>query len=690
MPAQQLAPDGTGAVSVRLDSSNLNTSAIARATMTISPGSGSGFVPIIAMMSPEASTIWSASITGVPAGRRRSIDIVAYDAGGLANFRGGATIDVGVGANIPVSIVLLPVSSSEVVVTNPEVSVSLSAAAVTPGGTATVSAEIDGAQPTGSAWYATCGTFANPVSSSTTWTAPDLPNQRCQLTFTASTASSTTSVQLSIDVLADPSTRLVIGRRSESCWQDPSSGLLSSNVVVQTPGDGSIAPPDALVQTSPGVWSRFAGGQLAADGTFTAGSFAADGSWAIVGIPRLSPSLLSFSDASRVLLLVDTSAGGLDLGYDKPGRCDASIAPPGTSTLMQLSGLSPWVSTSSELHAASSGAGLAATLAAGSVIADGASTVSLSVSWSGDPLLVPTDVLWLEQLSVALHPDGLSYRSAVAAAQLVQTSLTGGASNTTAAQLSQVPQTGGLPVQWTPIAFERSLPDLAPPARVAPGVVPPHRLSVVASPFALRYPSPDVSALSLPLATFDEPSQTVSVGLSTPLRYGQFLPAWWAERREVRYAVAVGYQAPGALQPLYEIASIAQDDALPVQPATIAPTLTPVRSPTIGGQSALADQTAVTTTPTFSWTAPSTGIPTVYELDIYSLQAAAGASQATLVVRYLTASSSASLPPGVLAAGGTYFARITAIANDVPTLLAPLRYSPVGARASMLTGTFTP
>jgi hypothetical protein len=128
-------------------------------------------------------------------------------------------------------------------------------------------------------------------------------------------------------------------------------------------------------------------------------------------------------------------------------------------------------------------------------------------------------------------------------------------------------------------------------------------------------------------------------------------------------------------------------------PATtaLAPTLTPVQSPTINGTTAFSTLTGVTTTPVLAWTAPLAGAPSSYQVEVYRLDAVAGASVGTLVATWQTGATSIAFPPGVLVAGTTYFARITANAASVDSFsTAPFRRAVAAAYASTLTGTWSP
>ena len=140
-----------------------------------------------------------------------------------------------------------------------------------------------------------------------------------------------------------------------------------------------------------------------------------------------------------------------------------------------------------------------------------------------------------------------------------------------------------------------------------------------------------------------------------------------------------------------ETSTVGSREALPAASALLTPALTPVQSLRIDGADALSDlATPVTTAPTFSWGPPAVGSPSYYVLEVDALSAVAGATVRTTVARVVTRSTQITLPPGILAAGCTYFARVTATASSAPFDSAPFRSSPVVSWADALTGTFTP
>jgi hypothetical protein len=315
-----------------------------------------------------------------------------------------------------------------------------------------------------------------------------------------------------------------------------------------------------------------------------------------------------------------------------------------------------------------------------------------SLAW-GAPLNLfnGADLLWLHQLTVVRHPDGPLYRAAIAAGKQSGVGLVDHAANSFELTLGWLSRTATVPVSWSPADFEQHLPGMAPASRLVAGLFAPHRLSVLAKPYSVQAPSPRPPGGGPELAVLELPAGAAPLTLSAPLSYARFLPPSWQELREVRYGVAVAYQAPGATAPLHEVSAMGRRDALPATGDVIVPVITPVQALAINGVTALADQAApVSPTPTLSWTPPLLGLPSHYVVEIKLLNAAGGVTTSTTVARYLTQSTNVTLPPGILGPGALYFARVTAFAGVAPYQAAPFRYGPSFAYADALTGTFTP
>jgi len=443
------------------------------------------------------------------------------------------------------------------------------------------------------------------------------------------------------------------------------------------------APPvilRAYVSNGPGSWSTYSGTLLS------------PGSLSVASVPS-GAYLLQFTDGAGVIHLIDASADALDLGYDLLGRNNAAPATGATQVTLDLSGLVAW-DPNGQLQITSSNADAWDVLASGGVAA-GVTSASILEDWfSGNvrrgplALLATGDVLYVHQLMPSLDAaSGLAYLSAAAAGSVNSVTLTDQTALTVPVALSAATPSGSLAGgAWSLSAFEALLPAMNPLASTDAGA---HSLTVSASPFPvgvagpLAHGSPTLLSLQLPRGASPDPTLNA-------LAYGQFLdPTLWTEWRGVDFTAHVSYTAPAAT-PLDVTVSVGRREAMPAATA-LSPTLTPVQSPTVNGLPAFSTLTGVTTTPVVAWTAPLAGAPSSYQVEVYRLDAVAGASVGTLVASWQTGATSIAFPPGVLAAGASYFARITANATSVDSFAtAPFRRTVAAAYASTLTGSWSP
>lgn len=126
--------------------------------------------------------------------------------------------------------------------------------------------------------------------------------------------------------------------------------------------------------------------------------------------------------------------------------------------------------------------------------------------------------------------------------------------------------------------------------------------------------------------------------------------------------------------------------------ASIAPTLTPPTALKLNGTatSGTTVVTGATTTPTFAWSAPTTGTPTDYLVVVYGSVSFSGFAFPQAAGIYHVTDTSLTLPDGALESGMTYIAIISSesTSNDPGTSpdLQPLGY----LRADAVTAPFTP
>ncbi len=387
----------------------------------------------------------------------------------------------------------------------------------------------------------------------------------------------------------------------------------------------------------------------------------------------------------------ETSADSFDLGYDVAGRSDVQWPSSSTPVTFNVDGLDPW-DVNDYLQLTSSGCHAWGEIAAPTKTASfatGASSGQVAFDWYGTGKGLPDgskgDAVYVYQGKSQTIPGGtFSYQAVSRAAQLPASfRVVSGVSQTQSVSLEAVSQTGSLSIDWRLSEFERYAPDIHPNSTPKT-----HMLLVDAEPHTLTgIPSmvsrtPDMMILSLPSGT---PDQDI-----TTLTYGQFLPSFWVEFRQVHYKVGLSITAPGAATATELIGTIGRRDPLPASNGAVLPAITPPRSPMINGIDAFQSPAGVGTTPMFSWSAPALGTATHYVIEIASVVNSNGATAFEPVAYLTTVSSAIRMPPGPLQAGTQYVGYLTAyfVTSDAPET-APYRYSIPNAWATTLL-TFNP
>ncbi len=478
--------------------------------------------------------------------------------------------------------------------------------------------------------------------------------------------------------------RTVTGTRLVTYW--PDTGALPP-----------VAAPDvtgALVNATPS-----AGG-----GTYV-GTFAVDGSFSIPNVPT-GNYRLQFTDANGMSSFVDASASVLDLGYDALGRGGTVPATGATPVTFNLSGLTAW-SSGDQIQITASNADVWDVLNLGTVVV-GATAVTVPEDWFASTsarrplnLLAAADGLYALQLHTSSVTIGTTPRSYQAASNATSPAVTGNAltdktAATITATLLAAAQTGSITINWSLSWFEPFLAQMNPGATTDASA---HSLVVGANAFPLTAAGP-VAHGTPSLFVLQLPTLTGDLNSATPLPYGHFttgIAPPWNEWRGVDFTGHVSYTALGAATPLDERVSMGRREPMSsVTPGPIVPTLSPVLSPTLTSTAGLANSafstlTGMGLTPSISWAAPAIGIPTSYTVEIYRLSAATTVSASVRVASWSTSNTSIALPLGVLLAGNTYYARITANLVSPDTFsTAPFRKINVSDWAGTLTGTFAP
>jgi hypothetical protein len=312
----------------------------------------------------------------------------------------------------------------------------------------------------------------------------------------------------------------------------------------------------------------------------------------------------------------------------------------------------------------------------------GATSVSKQLNWflTGLPDASKGDVEFIFQKSSSVAGSGAtsgSVRAASRFARIADLTLADGASATRTLTLTDAPQTGSLNgrilgSQWAPLIQQSN-----PTAQVTAGG---QRYTVFGTPGPTSFP--DMGGFGAELATVLSPVLT-DVDYGT-IAYGQFLGSPWHELRD--FVLYANYQVPGGSTfalPMYESV-----EATPTTGA-LAPVLGPPLSPKIQGLDAFQPQSGVGLTPVISWSPPSLGAPTSYQVSVSPTVSGPFYTSLTFTVYGQT---SLRIPPGFLASGVSYQLSVSSFQAPWDTLgRPPMRTGAPWASAQTLSSaTFTP
>ncbi|RKH79817.1 hypothetical protein D7Y21_33180 [Corallococcus sp. AB045] len=556
---------------------------------------------------------------------------------------------------------------------------SQSATTVGPGSTVhfTVRAMDPEGTALGFAWEAPVGTLGTPVStadgSDVTWTAP-----AC------------------IDAQATPVVRARVTdaeglealRTFSLTWTGPACATALQGAVNNryfTTGNASVTRGQNLS----GVLVEAMVEQ--GDGTFLLypGTGAADGTFTIPGVPQ-GPYTLRVGGAYVV-----TSSRAPDLGVDIQGRPDPVAANTSTFLSVDLQGLAPWQGTDfMEIYSPGTAlyAGDTSSLVqSGTPLSAGAQRWTQTLKYSGmdNAVLVDAsagDQVTFHQLTAKVDSSygaPITYNAATRAfkAPLV---VTQGNTASFTGTMTAVPQDISLTLNLHSPDFEALRTEVHPSATVSR-----HNLYFIAVPDRTRggYAlAPDLLTCVLPAGS---PHRVYSFVYGDP--YPELKQAGM-----VFTAFNVALMAPGATQALTLRLTVGYNDVMPAfLVGAIVPRLSPPRLATLAGQAASGNLTGVGLTPRLAWTEPSVGTATHYRLRVYEVfvnaQGRTSQSAGGPVAQLDTAGTSLRLPPGVLAAGKSYYAIIEARSSGNADFQGhPFRSSYPEAHAMSVTGVFTP
>lgn len=356
-----------------------------------------------------------------------------------------------------------------------------------------------------------------------------------------------------------------------------------------------------------------------------------------------------------------TSVDHVEWVLDAYGRSD--VAYPGNPTLLAMNAgnLASWQATDELLYNAPnqgivisvppSTPGVTGAPSAG---ATALSSYTYDFATLGLGLLDTSkgDQAYLNQLTTRTT-GGNTYRALGRAWSLPALTMADGVNTPAGGAFLDLPQTSTVRLNWKRSALA-AMTSQVNPAAVVTGT----EFGIWASPTGL---SMGIPSSAFQLFTYDSGASSAATDLDLgDLAYGNPYPAAWSLLAETYFIWGVSYLAPGATVPAtLQRSSYTATSTLPTGTTPLAPLVGPVQNPRINGKDLFQNQLAVGATPTLSWDLPSLGTPTGYVIRILELKNTGGNSQLLTRATLRTAARSLVVPPGVMAAGGTYVVSIS-------------------------------
>jgi hypothetical protein len=480
---------------------------------------------------------------------------------------------------------------------------------------------------------------------------------------------------------------------------------------------------DGTQVTVPGVNTTEGGGTPDAIVFRNGGGFtsvpltvAADGSFAVPNVPGgtyyLQTEQVSFptnvagqQSQSILVTLNPLTSDTPDLSTALHGRPDAVVATGPTPVTLNVTNLSPWAASAPFrdrlLIGAPQALGDEDVFELGPQPAAGTTSITQTFDWQvnlfdGFTQFLPDaskgDTTYIYHRTALAMPNGCGGTLTKRFAKSNTFTVPQGGGVTASFELQDAPLSETLSTAASLSKFAALVPQMNPAASLVedPGFLtfPSAGAALFAIPQSISYP--DFPGLSSMVRVFSYNyfgSLSADTDCGT-VGYGGFLDKPFHTMRNFAFEAGVILQADGGsvgMNPLF----VAQEDANNVANA-LEPKIGPVAAPRINGKDAFVAQTSVGLSPALSWSAPAFGSASDYTVNIQMISVPDSESDIGQIIAGVHGSTSFTVPPGLLKAGKTYAAIITAADAPSHDPNRPFRFGLPFYSADAVTNTFTP
>jgi len=355
---------------------------------------------------------------------------------------------------------------------------------------------------------------------------------------------------------------------------------------------------------------------------------------------QLGPYLVCDTSFVTRLNCAEASAANIDLDVYTAGRLDAVSATAGTSLSLTATSAGGSPAGSGEffdinvLNTNYFGFGNPPVLANTPVVT--------ALNWQGQGLLTTVDILRATQLETKTTGTE-TYVAATHTGTTTGITMVDGQTNLAGVALTPIPQTGSVTFNLRRSQFLAiAPPNMTYVREETDGFA--EKGDYQFFPWLFQYGSAAAATTDVPL--------TMTYGVS------------WSAATAQSYASTFFFQrnvtAPGATTSALVQADLSVYAPISELTGDVVPKITVVRDPKINGLDATVAQSGTTTTPTLSWTAPTTGTPNRYTIYLYRVVNQAGATVASTSAQIAVVGTSFKFPAGFITAGQAYLFTIRA------------------------------